>query len=305
MMVIVVPAKFGDRIVPLAWISDTAVDDTARKRGAGAALFLWVYKTFPVVGAMSSNEESLPLNALLGLDIPGVKMRRFIYVHDRRTANLCLPAGRPAVLAAAGSPLLPPGDDLTTRWTSGLPSDYDQLWARARVRSFCTTERNREYLEWRYLRAPYAEYRLLEMRNRGTLHALAALRFQTTPEGIVCRVLDIIEDGQWATEAWAALADTARQEGALFTDFMVIGNDQDANLERVGFLPTDTETGLEAIPHLLSPLEHRRWSNTFYMGGQLAKENEAWRRPDAVYFTKGDSDRDWPTTHDLVQGLAE
>jgi hypothetical protein len=300
MMTIVVPAKLGDQVVPLAWISSAAVEDAARERGTGAALYLWVYKTFPLVGAMSSYENSLPLHALLGRNIPGVKMRRFICVHDKRAANLCLPANRSAVLAAVRSPLPNLEGVLSARWSTGIPSGYDQLWERVRDRFVCTTERNREYMEWRYVRAPYVEYRLLEMRLRDALHALAALRFQRTPEGMVCRVLDLIADAHLSTEAWHAVLNAARQEGALFSDFMVIGTDQDRNLRGAGFLPADGQTGLEAIPHLLSPVEHRGWSNTFHIGGRLAKADESWRRPEAVYFTKADSDRDWPTTYDLA-----
>jgi hypothetical protein len=91
----------------------------------------------------------------------------------------------------------------------------------------------------------------------------------------------------------------ARQKCALFVDFMVIGSCQNTFLTEGGYLASDEVTELEAIPHLLSPVEQRRWTNTFHMSGHLAKSDEAWRKPEAVYFTKGDGDRDWPTTYYL------
>lgn len=299
MMVIVVPAKFGDREVTLAWISSGAVDDEARARGAGAELYFWVYKTFPLVGAMSGNEYSLPINARLGLDIPGVRMRRFVWIHDDRAARLCREGQRAAVRAwdprRAGAEPAPAAG----AWTDAIPADYDQLWHRVRETIFCTTDRSREYLSWRYVTAPYVRYRFLAARGRGALVALAVARLQETPEGPVCRVVDFVADDAWAAAAWRMVVEASAAEGALFTDFMVIGTRQDAHLRRAGFAPADAETGLDALPHLLSPVQHRQWSGTFHLGGRLAREIADWRRADGVYFTKGDSDRDWPTLYDL------
>jgi len=300
MMVIVVRAKFGTSTVPLAWISSAAVEERARMRGTGSQFYLWVYKAFPLVGAMSGNENSLPLNQVLGMEIPGVRMRRFISVHYRQAANLCVPEKRRAVLSAA-SRIVKRATGALVLWSSGdIPEDYEELWGRFREKIYCTTERDRDYVEWRYLRAPYVNYKLWAMRVDKHLQAFAVVRFQRTPEGMVCRVLDFVSDEEWAAEAWRLVAEKAQAEEALFTDFMVVGSQQDEHLLSAGFLPADADTGLDAIPHLLSPLEHREWNNTFHLGGQLARTDQSWRYPDQVYFTKGDSDRDWPTTHDLV-----
>ena len=300
MMVIVVQAKFGSRTVPLAWISSAAVEERARARGAGSQFYLWVYKAFPLVGAMSGNENSLPLNQLLGMEIDGVRMRRFISVHRRQAANLCVPEKRRAVLSAAGRTVEHTMENLVLSSSGRIPEDYEELWGRFRDKIYCTTERGRDYVEWRYLRAPYVNYKLWTVRVDRRLRAFAVVRFQPTPEGLVCRVLDFVSDDECAAEAWRLVAEKAQAERALFTDFMVVGSQQDEHLLRAGFLPADADTGLDAIPHLLSPLEHREWSNTFHLGGALAKKDQSWRYPEQVYFTKGDSDRDWPTTHDLA-----
>lgn len=300
MMIIIVAAKLGAQDTLLAWISNAAVDDSLRSQGVGAFFYFWVYKTFPLVGAMSGNEISEPINDALGIKIAGLKMRRFIFVHDARALGLCLRQSRSAVLDAHFSPLKPLSIKLTVRWSDNVAPDYDQLWRRFSQKIYCTTIRDRQYLEWRYLRAPYVNYRLLEMRCDSKLHVLAVVRFQTTPEGVVWRVLDFFADEEWATEAWILLSQTAKKERALFTDFMVVGSTHDKYLGDAGFLIADETTGLDAIPHLLSPVEHRKWSNTFHLGGCLAENDRAWRKADAVYFTKGDADRDWPTAFDVT-----
>lgn len=299
MQVILVPVKFGSQSTQLAWISNAAVEEDFLHQGSGAFLYLWVYKTFPLVGAMSGNELSGPINNSMAMDIPQVKMRRFIYIHNNRTINLCLPHERKAVKSAYFSLSDKSCRGLVYNWTDLIPDDYDRLWSDFRKKIYCTTERNRQYLNWRYLKAPYTDYRILEMRFDGQLHALAVLKLQPTPEGNACRVLDFFADNDWASEAWVLLAKAVEKEEALFTDFMVIGTVQDEALLKAGYLIADEANGLDAIPHLLSPVEHRKWSNTFHLGGKLAKQDQAWRKQEAVYFTKGDADRDWPTLYDL------
>lgn len=304
MMAIVVPMKFGDRVVPLAWISSGAADETARCRGAGSHLYFWVYKTFPLVGAMSGNEYSLSINSVLGRDISGVRMRRFIRIHDRRTLNLCLPDRRGRVQEWIRESDLDPESGDEAGWCDALPDEFEDLWRRVRTMFYCATERSREFMEWRYAQAPHVEYRWFEVRRHGRLKALAVARFQPTPEGSACRVVDFIGEPQTAANAWRLLAHHASLEGALFTDFMVIGTSQDQGLKAGGFERVEAGNGLEAIPHLLSPIEHRPWSSTFHLGGRLAMDDSSWRNSAAVYFTKGDSDRDWPTAYDLQRRAA-
>lgn len=302
MMAIVVKGRFAGEIVPLAWISSGAVDEEARKRGAGAFFYFWIYQSFPLVGAMSGNEFSTPINATLGLDIPGVTMERFIAIHRQRTADLCLVKNQKEVLEAMSRRPAIPSSRLQFFLSEQVPKDYEGLWHRVRDRYLCCVERDKSYLLWRYHQVPFVKYWFLEIRSRSALEALAVLRFQKTPVGEVCRVVDFISEKQASTDAWISVQEAAQEKGILFTDFMMIGKDQEEALCQAGFQKVSSHKKLEAIPHLLSPVEHRQWSNTFHLGGRLAKRNQSWRRADAVYFTKGDSDRDWPTSFDLKGG---
>ncbi len=299
-MYILVNAKFGDEILPLAWSSTTVLRNFEQEKGAGARLYLWIYRRFPLVGAMSGNKNSLPISATLGQEIPGVKMNRFIRVHDpEKASGLCLPENRNVVLDIDWGHN---GDDggLTTNWLDLPPDDYDGLWKRFRKTVFFSVERDRSHMVWRYVDAPFISYKFLEMREHsGTLKALAVIRFQPTPVGEVWRIMEFIADDDMAAQGWSSIAKNASARGVVFSDFMVIGSRQDEYLREAGFILSNDVNRLDALPNLLSPPEHRHWSNTIHFGGNMAKKDQRWRSPDGVYFTKGDSDRDWPTMYDL------
>lgn len=301
MAYILVDAKFGQDTLPLAWISSTAVEDFENERGAGARLYLWIYRHFPLIGAMSGNENSEPLNKTLGQDIDGVSMDRYIKVHDiEGSARLCTQEGRRKILDfnwEAG----PVSNNLRSNWLQHPPADYDVLWARFRETVYFTTERNASYFNWRYATNPYISYRFLEMRDRtNVLRGLAVIRPQPTPEGTVWRIMEFLADDEVAPQAWAHISQCATERGVLYSDFLVIGTRQNAHLREAKFHLANSSTGLEALPNLLSPVDHRIWTNTIHFGGKMAKADQRWRSPEAVYFTKGDSDRDWPTAFDMT-----
>lgn len=297
MMLIVVRAKFDDQIVPFAWISTGAVEGFETRAGAGAGLYFWAYKSFPIVGAMSGNENSIPINALLGDDIKGVSMRRFIYIHHHKALDLCLTKDKPSTKYVRSAHNVDLRACLSYLWVDDIPDDYEELWDRFRAKFSLIIERDRQYMIWRYVDAPYINYKLVAMRYEGILKAFIALRFESTPVGYVCRVVDFIADDDRASEVWRCLLEMVEDEGVILTDFMVIGSSQDSYLLDAGFFEADRQSGLDKIPVLLSPVEHRSWTNTFHIGGHLAKNDQNWRQAQAIYFTKSDSDRDWPTAY--------
>ena len=267
----------------------------------GASLYMWVYRGFPLVGALSSNEWSLPLNETLGIGIPSVTMRRFVFVHDPAVADFCKDGHRQRVLQHRFDLREDLASEISYRWSDTVPGGVTVLWEKFRRSVFCTTARTEEYLEWRFVNTPFMKYRFLELSDADGLQAIAVARFQDTPHGSVCRIVDFMANPDRGAAAWAATAVAARESGAVFSDFLVIGDCQDRALLQAGFLPADSETGLNGIPQLLSPIEHREWTATFHMGGRLARKETGWRNSSAVYFTKADSDRDWPTSYDVAR----
>lgn len=180
-------------------------------------------------------------------------------------------------------------------WIDGLPDDDDELWHDVRQGLVRSLDRTAAYLDWRR-RAHYVKYHTLVVRAGDRLIGLAITQPQVTPAGLVCRVTDAVTRRGDAAVVWRAIA--AATAEALFTDFLVVGSSQDAALAEAGFRASDETNGLGAVPHQLSPLEHRDWTRTFSLGSALPQGNDSWRSTDSVYFTKGDGDRDWPTLFD-------
>jgi hypothetical protein len=299
MMFIITAAQFAGASSPMAWISTGVVDDEARAVGAGAPLYLWIYKKFPIVGALSGNALSGPINSLMGHEIPGVSMCRHLAVHDERVRGI-LPVEFKGDLSAvfhAGE--IPAA--LTWNWESGLPADYNQLWEEFGRTGVFTTDRTPEHYQWRVATAPFMDYRILSIRRHKMLVGMAVVRFQETPAGVACRIIDFIAAPADAAGSFAAVAAACANAGALFSDFHVIGSIFDSALDDGGYRRPETDPALDAVPNLLSPVDHRKWTNTFNIGGQLARKNQEWRSPDGVYFTKADSDRDWPTKYELAR----
>lgn len=299
MMMIVVKAWFAGEAVPMAWISTGVVNEDGRALGAGAGLYMWIYRNFPLVGGLSGNAFSMPINNLLGQDIPGLTMRRFIYVHGANAVNLCLPESQAEFNAVHFDATNETGSSIQSRWSTAVPDGHKDVWAAFRDTVVCTTNRSPEHLQWRFADEPYLDYRFLDLHDGNRSRGLAVVRFQTTPAGLVCRIVDFMADPVFATDCWRQVATACADAGALFSDFQVIGTNQNEALQKAGYLSPDDVPALGALPNLLSPVDHRKWTNSFHMGGSVAKKNQSWRSPDAVYFTKADSDRDWSTPYDL------
>lgn len=299
-MLITVPALLNGKSIPLTWISNGAMREDLAKGLAGAQLYFWIYRQHPLVGALNGNENSDPINAAMGLNIPGLSMRRFVALHSPACAQLCRPEHREriAALADASKEVSVPGVRLNE--TRSCPRDYEALWQGYAADFALTIDRQPAYMAWRYRDAPYLRYLFLEVRNEERLVGLAVGRRQMTPAGVVLRIVDFMAEDDWSDRVWAAVSAHAAQTGAIFTDFIVIGTRQDRFLGAGGFCLADEMTGLNAVPHLLSPVEHRAWHLTsLYFGGAAARAETTWRQPDKVWFTKSDGDRDWPTTYDL------
>ncbi len=293
--VIVLPAWFAGRETRLGYLSTGVVEEDARKEGQGAALYLWAYRAYPLVLAMAGNALSSPLNALMGRDIPGVAMRRFLRLNRPEALTLC-PAGEAGKVAVLPAPPPAPPRSLSADWVPQAPDDYDPLWRAVRDGLTCSVDKTAAYLRWR-CGAPYTDYRTLALRSAGRLIGLAVCRYQETPAGPVARVTEMIARPGDAAGVWAAVAEATRD--AVMTDFLVVGTVHDTGLAEGGFTEATAGNGLDRLPHLLSPVEHRQWTSVFTLGGPLALADQSWRSAEAVYFTKGDGDRDWPTQWDL------
>lgn len=306
-MFIVAPVWVEGQVSRMAFISSTATEAEARKKGGGTLLYLGAYRAFPLVGAQSGNAFSSPINAKLGNTI-AVGMRRFLRLLTPAVTDICLPESREQVLAALETQTArhPDVAGLEWCWRDEPATDYDPLWQRFRARFAVTIDRTGAYLRHRYVDAPILRYRFLEIRRDGKLVGHAVARAQFTPAGEFYRITDFAAEAREEANTFAAIVAAITATGAIACDFLVVGTGLDHNLIAGGFDLADDCSGLDVVPNLLSPVDHRRWTNDFYLGGALTRQTEGWRDTDRIYFTKGDSDRDWPTGYDLERlGIAD
>ena len=303
MMLIVADAKFGGQTAPLAWISNAAIVPEAQEAGIGAQLYFWAYKSNKLVGALSGNENSDPINDVLARDIPGTRMERYLWVHQPdRALEFCRDTDQEEVKTALQQRFTRPlmnASDIEVRSVSQLGPEFEDLWQSFSDGLFFCVNRSRDFMRWRYESAPFVRYAYLEFRSDSRLVGLVPVREQSTPLGPVCRIMDLILAPGREQEVVGRLCNYLDAAGFIFSDFFLIGTYVTDVLLESGFSVSSRHGHVDRIPHLLSPLEHREWTNTVNFGGSLAKSDPSWRDPGVIYFTKADSDRDWPTQYDM------
>ena len=303
-LMICAPGKFGGRSVTLSWPAVLLASPRGQAAGAGAQLALWYYRNRDLVPGMNGTEQGNRLKDLLAKSDPAVVMGRFVFVHDPKAAGFCPPDQRDRVLGHRFPDPTPGHAGLSWRWSETVTPDLDPLWATVRQTLALTSERNRAVLTWRYVDFPGFSYRFIEIRDDGGLAALAVARLHDTPKGRVCRIVDFVGHPGRCAGAWSAVAEAAAEAGAAYSDFFMVGTPFADDLLAAGFLPDNEQTGLAALPNLLSPIDPRHWIYSFHLGGCRAGDDECWRDPAAVYFTKGDCDRDFPNRH-VLNALSE
>jgi len=299
MMMIQVPAILNQQRISLSWISNTAITDEAIKSGIGAQLYFWAYKTFPAVGGLAGNENSNPINDKLGISNKEIYIDRYLLPLNASCKSIVKPGSEQQLKQHMRPPSFIQPDDINLQVLNNLPSDYSKLWSRVSQRFYFCTDRNEEYMKWRFLDAPYSQYSFVEMRIKNDLVALIPVRFQETEKGKVIRILDFIVEEEHDDKVMKCFLSYFTNKEYLFCDFFVIGCIFKKIFLDHGFLSETEQPFAKNIPSLLSPIEYRSWSNTVHFGGKLLKKDTHWRDPNKIYFSKSDSDRDWPTNNDL------
>lgn len=299
-LTICVPGKLGDHSALLSWPAVILASPKGQAEGLGGQLALWHYRNRDVVPSMNGTEQGNRLKNLLAKHDPAVTMTRFVFVHDPRATAFCSVDQDRHVLSHHFPDPAQGHGGLSWRWVEGPPADLDPLWAEQRATLTLTSERHGAVLSWRYVDFPVFTYRFLDIRDGdGRLEALAVVRLHDAPPGRVARIVDFVGRPGRSARAWAAVAAACAGCGALYSDFFMVGTSFSLDLQGAGFLVDDAASGLSALPNLLSPPDPRHWIYSFHLGGRLAAGEERWRDPMAVYFTKGDCDRDFPNRHFL------
>jgi hypothetical protein len=186
---------------------------------------------------------------------------------------------------------------------AALPPSWDREDWPAIAAGTVGAARDRDYLEWRYLRHPRFDYRIIAVPEGGRT-GLAIWRLETirrdTEEGRcdvdrIGRLLEFIPASRGNARAlFAALLRQLREAGAFGADFYCFHGPTRELLAELGFRHVAIHPGGSDVPTRFQPLDGKGGgilSALFLAGGPSSCSDGA---ASAWYWTKSDSDQDRP-----------
>jgi hypothetical protein len=151
-------------------------------------------------------------------------------------------------------------------------------------------------MQWRYLDIPYFRYHVGAAYYGEEMVGIGIWRYEYVDGITIARLCDFAAVDDFAAAVIATLVAEIKKQDVCFVDFFKTGPYFSDALDAAGFFRVEHE--LENIPTLFAPLAHKRWRNSLYVreqgaGGPASELSDI----NNYYFTKGDSDRDYPTEY--------
>ncbi len=160
-----------------------------------------------------------------------------------------------------------------------------KLWDQTRGRYPVTVERSAEYINWRFLRHPFFQYKFLLLEGEGELVGYLVYRIEEAEDFRIARIVDCVAKEGAEEKLFIGILRKAKELGIHAVDFMFSGNLYRQALLDAGFLDI-AGTEFEKFPILFSPISHKK---TFINVGYDIKAPLA-----DFYITKADGDQDRP-----------
>jgi len=178
--------------------------------------------------------------------------------------------------------LVPPKDEIT------------HLWSTSRDRYLVTTERNYEFLVWRYQNHPRGKYLFFtNYDNKKMLNALVIARVESQENLKFLRIVDIFGKTEGVEEILTNLLNWAKSEYICLIDFFCTNwPDYNAFIQNNFLILEPTHANF--LPYLFNPIEMRKEYHE--MIGIWAENPSLIKdiRYEDIYFVRGDADRDRP-----------
>ena len=251
---------WGDREVRATTCLDQFVHKSARGQGLGIALVDAYLAEIDLGLALGMTTSSYPLFKKMFVDVgPAPAYFRALdatAVARRRLGPIAGGIVGPIVGAGLSvlSPRRPRAAGLEVREILEFTDEYTDLWMRARSSFGSVIRRDRPYLEWKYTRCPYREYRVLEARSGGTLSGFAILRDDgdpSFPRGVIADVFCDTTDEATQDALLDASLDDFRRRGAARAESYCLHGRLGAAFRRHGF-----RTGRTALNYCIAPKQH-------------------------------------------------
>lgn len=278
--------------LPGAWNQEWFVDDEAR--GLGLLLLKEQLKRNRFFGAsgqsISAGNIIEQLRPMCWFELA----RLFVVVNPKATFDLlfsCEPEARSFLRWKVKKP----PKDVRCEQVAEFDEEYEEHWSVTRNLYTITTNRNKDYMNWRYVNHPYFRYETIKCE---TGHGCVYFVWRLEPiEGNsvqVARICEVIGIPLAVTEAFPAFYHKLVQSEIAFADFFCSNSQLNAALLTSGMKYSITLPEFD-LPRLFSPVatDIRRTINFAYSIDRNPADLEFYRH-DLSYFTKGDTNQDRP-----------
>lgn len=207
------------------------------------------------------NDRSLPTLVSLGWTRAG-DPQVFVLPVDGRALAERAPVPVPAAMAGLGVRALGlrrrSGPAVDVEVLDDLPEGFDDLLASSVARTGIV--RSAEWWRWRYLDHPAAPYRLVAVRDAGSLTCVAAMSVRDDPDGRYVQLLDLMALDRPAARAVldAAVVMAGQRGAAAVVSAALPGSDQARVLRSAGLIPVPRRIQPRPIHLAVADLTGRR-----------------------------------------------
>ena len=292
-------AIYKKKIIPMVWTSTAFTSSQINKDPYIGLILYQIHKNNKIVGSVSPNSHSIKLNKQLGRNINGIKLQRYIFIHNHEFRKLIIKSKQNLFNKFKTIKIKKTKLDFKSKWIKHIPIEYNKLWKKFSSRFDLCTNKDYKFIKKRYLDNPFQKYDFLKVTDSNNkLVGLSIIRFQTFKKIKFARIIEFISLKKYDKFVWNEIIYNCQISGATISDFFVIGNNQNQNLTDLGFKKMKNYNKFYHIPNLLSPLSYRHWNENFHIGGNKINRDNI-KTLKNIWFTKGDGDRDHPTRYDL------
>ena len=178
-------------------------------------------------------------------------------------------------------------------------NDINVFWKKARDRFPITVERDKDYLNWRFVNHPMLEYGLYVAKNGEKIAGYLVSRMETAKEDgqeyKIARIIDLVSVGECDDFIINSFISLMRQKRADFIDFFSTGEFYAKSLERCGFIDTEKYC-LSKFPRVFKPIERTRGPINFlmYFDDSLKNMKKKLLDVNSWYMTLSEGDLDRP-----------
>jgi len=175
----IMPVKIQCRgkVIKAAWSCDFIVKPEYQRRGIGTSLKQKLDKDWPLIMALGVSKAGKRALNRSGWASYGSAKRYTRLLKGRRRKDRLLARFQNLLSLVLAPRKTSPKDNIETTLNNILPkrSDLDALWRSVESQYEACVVRDWQYLNWRYVDAPYGNYQFLQLSSDKNLKALAVI----------------------------------------------------------------------------------------------------------------------------------